>query len=122
MSASKRQRFAKAIVENGSVGAAAKECNISTSTAYRWAKEQEVIDSVRQLKRAKMSALSAYMTKASGKAVDTVTTIMNDEEVNPQTRLQAAMFLIKIGYERLDMDDLEKRIEALEEEAQDYQG
>ncbi|MFR0511330.1 hypothetical protein ACLUX4_09060 [Limosilactobacillus reuteri subsp. suis] len=62
------------------------------------------------------------MTKASGKAVDTVTTIMNDEEVNPQTRLQAAMFLIKIGYERLDMDDLEKRIEALEEEAQDYQG
>ena len=81
-----------------------------------------MIDSVRQLKRAKMSALSAYMTKASCKAVDTVTTIMNDEEVNPQTRLQAAMFLIKIGYERLDMDDLEKRIEALEEEAQDYQG
>lgn len=122
MSASKRQRFAKAIVENGSVGAAAEACNISTSTAYRWSREQEVIDSVRQLKRAKMSALSAYMTKASGKAVDTVTTIMNDDEVNPQTRLQAAMFLIKIGYERLDMDDLEKRIEALEEEAQDYQG
>ena len=122
MSASKRQRFAKAIVENGSVGAAAEVCNISTSTAYRWAKEQEVIGSGRQLEGARVSGLSAYMTKASGKAVDTVTTIMNDEEVNPQTRVQGAMFLIKIGYERMDMDDLEKRIEALEEEAQDYQG
>lgn len=54
------------------------------------------------------------MTKASGKAVDTITEIMNDAEVNAQTRLQAAMFLVKTGYERLDMDDLEKRIEALE--------
>ena len=117
----KYQRFAKAIVENGTISAAAKECNISPSTAYRWDKRQEVINYIRQLKKAKMDALSAYITKASGEAVNTITSIMNDAEINPQTRLQAAMFLIKTGYERLDIDDLEKRIEALEEEASQYQ-
>lgn len=114
MKLNKYQRFAKAIVETGTFAAAAKECKISVSTAYRWNRKPEVVDYVRQLKKAKMNALSAYMTKASGKAVDTITEIMNDAEVNAQTRLQAAMFLVKTGYERLDMDDLEKRIEALE--------
>ena len=114
MRLNKYQRFAKAIVETGTFTAAAKECKISASTAYRWNRKPEVVDYVRQLKKAKMSALSAYMTKASGKAIDTITGIMNDADVNAQTRLQAAMFLVKTGYERLDMDDLEKRIEALE--------
>lgn len=122
MALNKYQRFAKAIVETGTITGAAEECKISPSTAYRWEKRPEVIDCTRQLKKAKMNALSAYMTKASGKAVDTITGIMNNDDANPQTRLQAAMFLIKIGYERLDMDDLEKRIEALEESAKDYQG
>lgn len=117
MKVNRQQQFAKSIVENGSISAAGKECNISPTTAYRWAKKPEVVDNVRQLKRAKMNALSAYMTKASGKAVSTITDIMNDDDVNPQTRLQAAMFLIKTGYERLDIDDLEKRIEALENAA-----
>ena len=114
MKLNKYQCFAKAIVETGTIAAAAKECKISVSTAYRWDKKSEVVNYIRQLKKAKMSALSAYMTKASGKAVDTITEIMNDAEVNAQTRLQAAMFLVKTGYERLDMDDLEKRIESLE--------
>ena len=112
----KRQKFARALIETGSVKEAGNRVGISSSTAYRWSKEDEVVESTRQLKRAKMRALSAGMTKDAGLAVNTIKAIMQDKDVNAQTRLQAAMFIVKIGYERTDFDDIEKRVQQLENE------
>lgn len=119
MRLNKYQKFAKAVVECGTIKAAAKECKISTVTGYRWAKKPEVVDYTRKVKKAKMDALSAYITETSHVAVSTIEGIMTDTKINAQTRLQASMFIIKTGYDRLDVDDLEKRIEALERTVSD---
>lgn len=116
----KRQKFARALIETGSVQEAGRRVGISSSTAYRWSKDDEVVDDTRQLKRAKMRALSAGMTKDAGLAVNTIKAIMQDQDVNPQTRLQAAMFVVKIGYERTDFDDIEKRVQQLEDRLHDH--
>lgn len=115
MKFNKYERFAKAIVETGTIVAAGKQCKISSATAYRWSKQPEVVEAMRAIKKAKMAALSAYITKASSIAMDTIMSVIQDEKINAQTRLQAAMFVVKTGYERQDLDEIEKRVDSLEE-------
>lgn len=115
MKMTKYEHFAKAMVETGTIAAAGKECKISSATAYRWSKRPEVVEAMRAIKKAKMAALSAYITKASSIAMDTIMDIIKDHSVNSQTRLQASMFVVKTGYERLDLDEIAKRVDSLEE-------
>lgn len=117
MRMNKYQRFANALVEYGTVAEAGRQCKISSATAYRWSKRSEVVEAVRAIKKAKMNAVSAFITRESTTALSTIMDIVKNEKVNPQTRLQGAMFIIKTGYDRTDLDGLERRIEQLEDKA-----
>lgn len=119
MRLTKKQKFAAAIVENGTIKDASKACGISESTGYRWSKDDEIKAAVRDIKKSKMRAISAYMTKAGEIATQVIMKLVQDEDIAPQTRLQACMFIIKTGFDRLDIDDLQKRLEAVEQYIED---
>lgn len=109
-----RAKFCREFIKNGTVKAAAKACSVSEMTGYRWLKRDEVKAEVRKQREQRMFALNARLGSVDEASIQTITEIMHDAETNPQTRLQAAMFLLKFSSDRYDADDLQKRIENLE--------
>jgi hypothetical protein len=86
-----------AILQAGSVQKAAAALEISTRTIYDRLKDDDVQELYRQAKADVIRGAVMSINQRLGDAVETVTSIMQDEAVNPATRLQAAQTIINAG-------------------------
>lgn len=111
----KKDDFITEYLLTGSVSSASKKAKVSTSTGYRWLQSDEVKKPINAMRQQKLKDVSVKLSNLDSNALQVLTDLMNDDEVNPQTRIQSAMFLLKQSIEMARAEDLESRIKRLED-------
>lgn len=99
-----------ALLENGTVEKAAAACGISARTVYDRMRQDEFNGLYAQAKADILRNAVTKMGNALSKAVDTIAQIMDDKEINPATRLQAAQSILNYyGKYRADSEETERK-------------
>lgn len=103
-----------ALLNEPTLKAAAAKAGIGEATLWRWQQEPDFAEQYRTAKRQAVSQAVSRLQQACGEAVDTLRTIMTDDEAPPSSRVTAAKTILETAFKAFEMEELEKRIEDLE--------
>jgi len=111
----KHEQAITALLTQPTIGKAAGEVGINEVTLWRWMKIPDFIEAYREVKSQAVSQAIAKLQQASGEAVETLRTIMTDIESPTPSRVTAAKSIIEMALKAVEIEDIIKRVEALEE-------
>ena len=110
----KQERAISAMLQADSLRAAAKEAGISEATLHRWLKNEDFQTAYRAAKREVVNFAICRLQRSSGKAVETLETIMKGAGNPPTARVSAAKIVLEMALKGIEVEDLERRIVDLE--------
>jgi transposase-like protein len=110
----KQERAIAALLVAPSVTAAAQQIGVNENTLLRWLKDAAFQSAYRDARRAVVQHAIAQVQRATGEAVETLRTVMQDSESPASARVSAAKAILDTALKGIDIDDLEVRIAALE--------
>ena len=113
--ASKAERIISALLEHGSHEKAAAALGISTSTIWRWLQKPAFQKQYRQARAAAFLRGMGRLQHAADLAVTTVLSILVDKDQPAASRVRAADSVLDYATRTFVEEDLEPRIEALEQ-------
>jgi len=111
---SKREILLAALLANPTVRAAAEAAGVPETTAFTWLRNPDFADEYKQRKRQAVAEASDFLQSRINLAVQIITEIMSDDDVPPQTRLNAAKTIVDTAYRVVEQSEIVARIEALE--------
>lgn len=94
---------------------AAQHIQVAPSTIYRWMQGDEFRAAYREAKGACVSQAIGRLQQASSEAVETLRTIMLDQNKPTSTRVQAAKIILETSIRGVELEDVDERIERLEQ-------
>ena len=103
-----------ALVTEPTIADAAKKAGISHATLHRWLQIKDFKDAYREAKREAVSAAIARLQRTATEAVDALRDVMNDAESPASARVSAARSILEIAIKAVELEDFERRLEALE--------
>ncbi|VGO16692.1 hypothetical protein PDESU_05283 [Pontiella desulfatans] len=102
------------LISNSCVAQAAQEARVSAKQIYRWLQESKPFrDELRSRQMALADAAMSNLLSHMQKAVDTLIDLLESDK--PTVRRAAARDLLDMVFKLKSVDDLEKRLEQLEE-------
>lgn len=113
------QKQTKAIVSLLScrtIQEAATQAGVNESTIWRWMRDQAFQKALQEAKHRIVAQAILQLQQATGEAVETLRTIITDNEAPANSRVSAAKTVLDFAVKALKMEDIEARIKALEEE------
>jgi len=110
----KETKFVVGLLCHGSIQRAGKEAGITQSTAYKWAKKDNIIDSLTELRKSLVIQSINRNKLFMNTAVDKVFAIMNDPKSSRPTQLNAAKILIELAERSIEKTDILDRMDELE--------
>jgi len=110
----KETKFVVGLLCHGSIQRAGKEAGITQSTAYKWAKKDNIIDSLTELRKSLVIQSVNRNKLFMNTAVDKVFAIMNDPISTRPTQLNAAKVLIELAERSIEKTDILDRMDELE--------
>ncbi|MCW3051444.1 MAG: phage protein [Chthonomonadales bacterium] len=110
----KREEAIAALLAHPTIAGAAKAAGISEPTLLRWLKEEEFNADYREARRQMVEVAIGLLQKASGAAVTTLVTIMQDGEKPGSVRVSAARSVLDMAFRGVELQDMEVRLTALE--------
>lgn len=113
----KKEAAIAALLSQRNVEEAARVAGIGTQTLYRWMKEPEFDAAYRKAKRAVYGQAITRLQQGSSAAAATMLKIMFDVGAPASTRLRAADNVFSHVKHAFEMEQIEERLEALEEAA-----
>lgn len=96
------------------IAEAAKTAGVSEPTLLRWLKDEEFSAEYRTARRQTVEVAIGLLQKASGAAVTTLVSIMQDEEKPGSVRVSAARSVLDMAFKGIELQDMEVRLAALE--------
>lgn len=111
----KKELALRALLTEPTLEAAAKITGISEVTLWRWLKDKEFAEAYREVKKEAVGQAVAKLQQASGEAVETLRTVMNDVSSPANTRVTAAKSIIEMALKAVEFEEIIKRVEELEE-------
>ena len=113
---SRKQELAiVALVACGSITAAAQQCGVAEGTLHRWLKHTVFQAAYREARRAMVQHAITQVQRATGEAVETLRTVMQDAEAPASARVSAAKAVLETAVKAVELEDLEARIATLEQ-------
>ena len=112
---SKQETAIVALLTNATLSGAAKACNVSETTLWRWQKEELFHREYLLARHQTIENAVGLLQKATGAASATMINLMKDEAVAASTRLSAARSVMEYALKSLEVEILEVRVKALEE-------
>ena len=109
------EEIVAALIENGSIKAAAAALKCTARTLYDRMKAPAFRDLYAQAKAEILKAATAKLQGNLCGAIDTLTTIMKDPETAKQTRANCAVSILQYSARFTEDRDILERIERLEE-------
>lgn len=108
-----------ALMEKGSIKAAADYlgCKVETIYARKKTKEFEIL--YREAKDEIIKAITAKLQKEFDKSIDTLTMLRDDSQTPRPTRVNCAVNLMQYGTRYIEVRDIVERLEALEQRQQE---
>ena len=110
----KQEALISALLTTPTLAEAAQIAGIGEVTAWRWLKDATFQANYREARRAVVQHAIAQVQQATGEAVATLRTVMQDSESPASARVSAAKAILETAVKGIDIDDLEVRIAALE--------
>src|SRR5215470_18082856 len=110
----KQDQVITALVTCASITEAAAQCGLADVTLRRWLKQEPFQAAYRDARRAVVQHAIAQVQRATGEAVETLRSVMQDAEAPASARVSAAKAILETALKGIDIDDLEARLAALE--------
>jgi hypothetical protein len=110
----RRERAVLAILENPSIDKAAETVGVHPSTLWRWLKEPEFQQELRQARQQCFWQATNGLQRVAPAAVTVLYRVMADTDAPPSSRVQAAKGVLDQCRKSIEADDLVQRVEALE--------
>lgn len=104
-----------ALIENGSIKAAADRLGCTVRTIYERMKKPGFKDLYAQAKAEILKTATAKLQGNLTGAIDTLAAIMKDEETAKQTRANCAVAILQYAAKFTETTDIIERLEALED-------
>ncbi len=111
----RQDKLIVALLEHPTLEKAAASIGISDVTLWRWMKKPEFAEAYRKARRDAFSQSVARLQHASSAAVGTLLRIMTDREAPAASRVRAADVVLQIALRGIEMEDLEARLNTLEQ-------
>jgi transposase-like protein len=114
----KKEEAIAALLTQPSVEAAARAIGIAPRTLFSWLRISEFQTAYRKARRDVQSQATARLQHASGAAAGTMLKLMVDINVPAAVRLRAAEAVYDRGIKGIEIEDIEVRVDALEQAAE----
>lgn len=112
----KQEKFIISLMSKATTEEAIKDAGINRSTAYKYLRDPDFSNEYRRIRRETMQQVTSKLQNASFIAVETLLDVMADKELSTSSsRVQASRTVLENAYKGIEMDDLQQRIEQLEE-------
>jgi len=103
-----------ALLNQPTITLAAEDAGISETTLWRWLQREDFTKAYREARKQAVNQAIAHIQRISGEAVNTLREVMNDGK-KETARVTAARAILELTLKAYEIEDLEERIEALEE-------
>ena len=113
----KQEAFISALLTAPTLTDAAQTAGIGEVTAWRWLKEPTFQTAYRDARRAVVQQAITQVQQATGEAVETLRSVMQDPEAPASAKVSAAKNILDTAVKAVELEDLEARITALEQQA-----
>ena len=113
----KQEALISALLLAPTLADAAHIAGIGEVTVWRWLKEPTVQQAYRDARRAVVTQAIAQVQRATGEAVEILRAVMQDPEAPASAKVSAAKAIIETAVKGVELEDLEPRIAALEQQA-----
>ncbi|MGA2713749.1 MAG: hypothetical protein ABSG41_11645 [Bryobacteraceae bacterium] len=114
----KQEEAIAALLTQPSIEAAAHAVGIGTRTLLRWLQIEEFKTGYRKARREVQSQATARLQQATGAAATTMLKLMVDANVPAAVRLRAAECVFDRAVKGVEIEDIEIRLAALEQNAE----
>ena len=111
----RKDRAIAALLKHGSKEKAAEEAGVHPATLWRWQKDPNFQQAIREGRREAFSQCVGRLQQASTTAVETLLGIMTDQAAPSGSRVRAAQCVVELSQKRFELEDLEVRISNLEQ-------
>jgi len=115
----KKEEAIAALLSQRTVPEAARVADVGTNTLYRWLRDPEFDRAYRQAQRAAFSQAIARLKQAASAAVSTLFKIMADPAAATPSKVRAAGVVLAHAWRSIEFEDVEYRLNALEQAAAD---
>jgi len=115
----KKEEAVAALLVQRNLEDAARAVGISPKTLLRWMKEPEFDAAYRAARRAAFSQSIARLQQGSSAAATTLLKTMIDPNTPASVRVRAAECVMNHATKAIEIEDIEARVAALEQEAQE---
>ncbi len=113
----KKELAVGALITEPTISKAAQVAGIGEVTLWRWLQLPAFQDEYRKARREAVSHAVARLQRISGHAVEALSSVMSDTEAPASSRVSAAKAVLEFSFRAIELEDLEKRITALEVQA-----
>ena len=113
----KQEALISALLTTPTLTDAAQTAGIGEVTAWRWLKDPTFQAAYRDARRAVVQQAITQVQQATGEAVETLRTVMQDPEAPASAKVSAAKNILDMAVKAVELEDLEARITALEQQA-----
>ena len=114
----KQDQAITALVTCASITEAAAQCGVADVTLCRWLKQDGFQAAYREARRAVVQHAITQVQRATGEAVETLRSVMQDADAPASARVSAAKAILETAVKAVELEDLEARIAALEAQGQ----
>jgi hypothetical protein len=103
-----------ALLREPTLAQAAKASEVSERTLHRWLANLTFREAYRKARREVYSQALALVHKYSPLAVNTLARTLNDPMAQASVKVAAAVAILKLGRDAIELDDLQERVTLLE--------
>jgi len=104
-----------ALLSQRTIEEAARVAAVGARTLFRWLEMPEFREAYLQARRQAVGQASARLQQATGAAVSVLLTLMLDSHAPAASRVRAAHSVLDLSAKALELEDLEVRLQRLEE-------
>lgn len=110
----KQEALISALLLAPTLADAARLAGIGEVTAWRWLKDPAFQTAYREARRAVVQQAITQVQRATGDAVETLRSVMQDTTAPASARVAAAKAVLETAFKAVEVEDLEARLAILE--------
>ncbi|MGG4156878.1 MULTISPECIES: hypothetical protein [Bacteria] len=111
-----------ALLTEPTMGGAAEKAGVSESTLWRWMQEESFKERYQEAKRQSITHATGRLRQGMTIAVDTLIEIARNKKAPAMARVVAAKTIIESAMNAHEMEELQVRVDRLEESLQESAG
>jgi len=109
-----QERAVLALISAPTIKEASGIAKVSETTLYRWMNDDTFQGEYRAARRRVVQQALTQLQRVTGKAVQTLVDVMNNDETSSSSRVAAAKTILEMAVKAVEIEDLMERVESLE--------